>query len=170
VSRRLWRCSRSMRFGLRIERKIESDRQRQELPRRSFQRDHRCRRWWNGRQQRQAAEAARRAAIPVIAPRRRLPEQRPLADDDVRSGGVRDRGANGAKARDQARQRDRVSGRQRDHALCQWPLGETLSHEPSPVPTNPTEGRDILAARKFPGQSGRHRLGRGQKAATERAE
>ncbi len=64
----------------------------------------------------------------VIARGRGLPEKGRPADDDAGISGVRNRCANGAEARDQARQRNRIGSRKRDYAPQYPAIGKRLVH------------------------------------------
>jgi hypothetical protein len=109
-------------------------------------------RWRQCRQRHGAADAA--AAIEadfavVFGGRGRLlTGDDAVADDATRNGGRFGRSPRGAETRDQARERNRISGRQRDHALPQRPLSEEFAQARSPRCAD----NNTLRRKKFPDQ------------------
>ncbi len=134
-----------MRSGLRIGRQFVLRRQRERPTRRLLDRYRRAGRWRNGGKQNHTADAPR-LAITREARRPRLPDQGRLTDDDVRGRSVDHRGAYRRQACDQAGQRDRIGGRERNNAPKQRPVGETLMHDRAQFGTTPQED-SMLAAK-----------------------
>ena len=126
-----------MKFGVPAGNNPNDSRGRHEPTGRLCHLDRRRGRRRYARQQHQAPDATPTIAIPVIVAGRRLPSVCSLADDEIGSGRIRDCSANGADARDKARQRNRISDHQRSHAPQQRPLGETLMQSRAQCGTTP---------------------------------
>ena len=148
ASRCQGRCSRTMVFGLQPADENDVARRRDGLACRERRAGDLRRRWHSGHQHQATDAAIIDTVLGVgVAGRGRLVAcNNRMADDAARSG-RRSSGACRAKARDQARQRNRVSRRQRNNAPLQWPPGEILAHGLGPRPGRYRDNRHIISRR-----------------------
>ena len=126
-----------VRFGARNDghrrRWIESFERELRRARRRDSRRHDC------RQRADAADTGFEAdrAVTVVRSGRRPLGAVAVANNPISAVERFNRGLGGAKARGQARQRNRIGGNKRDYALPQWAPGESVTHGRSPTAHRP---------------------------------
>jgi hypothetical protein len=150
ASRCRWRRSRTMVFGLDAADENDVLRRRDGLACQQRRTSDFRRRWRHRRRQHQAPDAAiidAMLGVGIAGGGRLVAGDKRMADDAARSRCRFCRGACRAKARDQARQRNRIGRRQRNNAPPQRPCGEILAHDPNLVPAN--SGTAATLARRY---------------------
>ncbi len=122
-----------MGFGLSAAGENDDRRRRDGLARRSQDRNGLGRRRRHRRHQHQATDAATIGAVFAVGVVRGgggLPGDDGVADNAAGNGGSLGRRARNADAREQARQRNRISGSKRNDAPPQHPRSGILTHSP----------------------------------------
>jgi len=135
ASRCQWRRSRTMVFGLQCADENDVLRRRDGLACQQRRTNDFCRRRRHRRHQHHATDAAIIDAMLVVGiagSGRLVAGDKRMADDAARSDCRSGRDACRAKTRNQARQRNRISRRQRNNAPPQRPSGEIRAHGASP--------------------------------------